>query len=71
MRAYASATGEVIWDYDTAQEYDGVNGQKLHGGAIDGGGPAVAGGMVYVYSGYGEFGGIPGNALLAFSVDGK
>jgi polyvinyl alcohol dehydrogenase (cytochrome) len=71
LRAYASATGEVIWDYDTAQEYDGVNGQKLHGGAIDGGGPAVADGMVYVYSGYGEFGGIPGNALLAFSVDGK
>jgi len=71
FRAYASATGDVIWDYDTAREYDGVNGQKLHGGAIDGGGPAVSGGMVYVYSGYGQWGGIPGNALLAFSVDGK
>jgi len=71
FRAYASASGEVIWDYDTAREYDGVNGQKLHGGAIDGGGPAVAGGMVYVYAGYGQWGGILGNALLAFSVDGK
>lgn len=71
FRAYASATGDIIWDYDTAREYDGVNEQKTHGGAIDGGGPAVAGGMVYVYSGYGQFGGMPGNALLAFSVDGK
>jgi polyvinyl alcohol dehydrogenase (cytochrome) len=71
LRAYASASGEVIWDYDTAREYDAVNGQKAHGGAIDGGGPAVANGMVYAYSGYGEWGGIPGNALLAFSVDAK
>ncbi len=71
IRAYASATGEIIWDYDTAREYDGVNGQKPHGGSIDGGGPAVADGMVYVYSGYGQWGGMPGNALLAFSVDGQ
>ena len=71
FRAYASNTGEVIWDYDTAREYDAVNGQKAHGGAIDGGGPAVAGGMVYLYSGYSQWGGIPGNALLAFSVEGK
>jgi polyvinyl alcohol dehydrogenase (cytochrome) len=71
FRAYASATGKILWDYDTAHEYDAINGQKAHGGAIDGGGPAIAGGMVYVYSGYGQWGGIPGNALLAFSVEGK
>jgi polyvinyl alcohol dehydrogenase (cytochrome) len=71
LRAYASSTGAVIWDYDTAREYDAVNGQKAQGGALDGGGPAIAGGMVYVYSGYSQWGGIPGNALLAFSVDGK
>lgn len=71
VRAYASSTGAVIWDYDTAREYDAVNGQKAHGGAIDGGGPAVVGGMVYLYSGYSQWGGIPGNALLAFSVEGK
>jgi len=71
FRAYSTATGNVIWDYDTAHEYKGVNGEKTHGGAMDGGGPAIAGGMVYVYSGYGQWGGIPGNTLLAFSVDGK
>jgi polyvinyl alcohol dehydrogenase (cytochrome) len=64
-------TGEVVWDVDTAGEYDTVNGQKAHGGAIDGGGPAVSGGMVYVYSGYGQWGGVPGNVLLAFGVEGK
>ena len=31
----------------------------------------VAGGMLYVNSGYADWGGIPGNVLLAFSVDGK
>ena len=71
FRAYAATTGEIIWDYDTAREYETVNGRKAQGGAIDGGGPAVAGGMVYVYSGYSQWGGIPGNALLAFSVDGR
>jgi polyvinyl alcohol dehydrogenase (cytochrome) len=71
FRAYSTATGKVLWDYETAREYDAVNGQKAHGGAIDGGGPAIVGGIVYVYSGYSTWGGLPGNALLAFSVDGK
>jgi hypothetical protein len=33
--------------------------------------PAIAGGMVFVNSGYARAGGMPGNVLLAFSVDGK
>ena len=71
LRAYANGTGEILWDVDTAREYNTVNGQKAHGGALDGGGPAIAGGLVYVYSGYSMWGEIPGNVLLAFSVDGK
>jgi polyvinyl alcohol dehydrogenase (cytochrome) len=70
FRAYSSSTGEILWDYDTSREYDAING-KAHGGAIDGGGPAIVDGMVYLYSGYNQWGGVPGNALLAFSVDGK
>jgi len=31
----------------------------------------VSGGMVFVNSGYGFVGGMPGNVLLAFTVDGK
>jgi polyvinyl alcohol dehydrogenase (cytochrome) len=71
LRAYATASGEVIWDVDTVRDYDTVNGLKAHGGSLDGAGPTVAGGMLYVNSGYGAFGGTPGNVLLAFSVDGK
>ena len=71
LRAYAAASGDVIWDVDTVRDYETVNGLKARGGSLDGGGPTVAGGMVYVNSGYGAFGGMPGNVLLAFSVDGK
>jgi polyvinyl alcohol dehydrogenase (cytochrome) len=38
---------------------------------MDAAGPAVVNGMVFVNSGYGQWGGMPGNVLLAFSVDGK
>jgi len=71
LRAYSTSNGEVIWDVDTVREYDTVNGVKAHGGSLDGAGPTVAGGMLYVNSGYGQFGGTPGNVLLAFSVDGN
>jgi polyvinyl alcohol dehydrogenase (cytochrome) len=71
LRAYSDSTGEVLWNVDTVREYDTVNGQPAHGGSLDGPGPVIAGGMLYVSSGYGQFGGMPGNVLLAFSVDGK
>jgi polyvinyl alcohol dehydrogenase (cytochrome) len=71
LRAYSTATGEVLWDMDTAREYETVNGQKARGGSLDAAGPVFAGGILYVNSGYGQWGGMPGNVLLAFSVDGK
>jgi polyvinyl alcohol dehydrogenase (cytochrome) len=71
LRAYSSSTGEVLWDFDTVREYETVNGQKAKGGSLDGPGAAVVGGMVFVNSGYGMFGAMPGNVLLAFSVEGK
>ncbi len=71
LRAYSAATGEVVWDVDTVREYETVNGAKAQGGALDVAGPVIAGGMLYVNSGYGQWGGAPGNVLLAFSIDGK
>ena len=71
LRGYSTSTGEVIWDTDTAQEFPTVNGKPAHGGSIDAGGPAVVNGMVFTNSGYNQWGGMPGNVLLAFSVDGK
>jgi polyvinyl alcohol dehydrogenase (cytochrome) len=71
LRAYSMTTGEILWDEDTARGFDVVNGKTAHGGSMDAAGPAVVNGMVLVNSGYGQWGGMPGNVLLAFSVNGK
>ncbi len=71
FRAYSTKTGEIVWDFDTQQSFDTVNKVPAKGGAINGGGPAIANGMVFTNSGYGSFGQPEGNVLLAFSVDGK
>ena len=67
LRAYSTKDGKIIWDFDTAREFQTVNGVKAKGGAIDGPGAVVVHGMVFVNSGYSRFGGMPGNVLLAFS----
>jgi polyvinyl alcohol dehydrogenase (cytochrome) len=71
LRAYSANDGKVLWDFDAVREFKTVNGVEARGGSFDGPGPVVAGGMLYVTSGYGAMGGIPGNVLLTFSVDGK
>ena len=71
LRAYASGNGAIVWDVDTAQPYKTVNGVAGNGGSLDGPGPVVVGGMVFVNSGYAFVAGKPGNVLLAFSVDGR
>jgi polyvinyl alcohol dehydrogenase (cytochrome) len=68
LRAYSTETGKVLWDTDTAREFTTVNGQVAHGGSIDVGGPAVVNGMLFVNSGAAQWGGMPGNVLLAFSI---
>ncbi|MDE0123075.1 MAG: PQQ-binding-like beta-propeller repeat protein [Bryobacterales bacterium] len=70
LRAYSTVDGEVLWSHDTIREYWGtVNGVWAKGGSTDGPGPVVVDGMVYVNSGYGQFGSIPGNVLLALGID--
>jgi len=71
LRGYSTRDGRIVWDVDTAQEVTTVNGSKAHGGSIDVGGPAIANGVVLTTSGYAQWGGMNGNVLLAFSVDGK
>lgn len=68
VRAHAAVDGSIVWDFDTLRDFDTVNGVKAHGGSIDGPGPVVVGGMVFVSSGYPRNGGIPGNVLLAFAL---
>jgi len=69
LRAFSTEDGRVLWDVDTAVTYTTVNGVEAKGGSLDGAGPVVVGGMVYVNSGYPRFGGMPGNVLLAFGID--
>jgi len=71
FRAYDSKTGKVVWDYDTSAEVTSVAGKPAKGGVMDGAGPTIAGGMVYVNSGYQGRSGTPGVVLMAFSVDGR
>jgi polyvinyl alcohol dehydrogenase (cytochrome) len=70
IRAFAAADGKIVWDFDTVKTYDTINGVTGRGGSLNVGGPAISGGMLFVNSGYVQ-NGIPGNVLLAFSVDGK
>lgn len=69
IRAYSTTDGRVIWSYDTNRDFETANGVGARGGSISAGGPTVAGGLLLVPSGYGGFGGRPGNVLLAFGID--
>jgi polyvinyl alcohol dehydrogenase (cytochrome) len=69
IRAYSTRDGSILWQFDTNRDFQTVNGVRANGGTMDGPGPVVAGGMVYVNSGYGGFFGRSGNVLLAFGVD--
>lgn len=69
LRAYDGETGEVVWDYDTGQSFNTVNGVPASGGGMSGAGVTVARGHLVVNSGYGLYFHEPGNALLVFAVD--
>ena len=71
LRAFRAADGKVMWEVDTATPVKPVNARTAMGGSLDAGGPTLAGGVLYVNSGYGQFLGRGGNVLLAYSVDGR
>ena len=69
VRAVSADTGKILWQYDTVRAFDTVNHVPAKGGSMGAAGVTVAGGMVFVGSGYiGVQDGMPGNALLAFSA---
>jgi polyvinyl alcohol dehydrogenase (cytochrome) len=69
VRAHSTVDGRVVWTFDTNKEFPTINGLRARGGSMNGPAPIIAGGLVYVSSGYGVFGLRPGNVLLAFGVD--
>lgn len=70
LRAYDTATGEVVWTYDTVREYQGINGRKGQGGSLAAyGGPVIVGKRLYIMSGMDLLNiGLPGDVLLSFEI---
>jgi polyvinyl alcohol dehydrogenase (cytochrome) len=68
VRAFSTKDGALLWAFDTNRDFQTVNGVAAKGASISGPGPVVAGGMVFINSGYGALGGRPGNVLLAFGL---
>lgn len=69
LRAYASGTGGIIWTFNMLQDFRTVNGVPARGGSMGAPGPTVAGGLLFVGSGYVGLGnGSPGNVMLAFGL---
>src|SRR5205807_242026 len=52
IRAYETKSGAIIWDFDTVRDFQTVNGMKARGGSINSMAPVIAGGMLYITSGY-------------------
>jgi polyvinyl alcohol dehydrogenase (cytochrome) len=72
MRAFDARSGELLWSFDTAIPWKGVNGVDGHGGAIDNASIVAKNGMVFVNSGYGLMGGQrAGNVFIAFRKKGR
>ena len=66
LRAYSTRDGSVIWEFDTNRAFETLNKVPAKGGSIQGPGPTIAGGMVFLNAGYGDHMGHAGNVLLAF-----
>jgi len=71
LRAYSTDDGSVLWEFDSVRSFETVNGVPGSGGTIDGAGPTIANGILYLNSGYPNGGGMPGNVLIALSIDGN
>jgi polyvinyl alcohol dehydrogenase (cytochrome) len=69
VRAHASEDGRLLWSFNTLQDFKTTNRVAARGGSMGAPGPTVAGGTLFVGSGYVGLGnGTPGNVLLAFGA---
>ncbi len=66
VRAYARNDGSILWEYDTTQPVDTINGVAGRGGSMSGAGSAIGDGYFVTNSGYGLYFHEPGNLLLVF-----
>ena len=69
LTAHDSTDGRVLWQFDMLRDFQTTNRVPARGGSMGAPGPTVAGGMLFVGSGYVGLGnGTPGNVLLAFGA---
>ncbi len=69
-RAYSTDDGRIILEFESAREFTTVNEVPARGGGLNGPGPTIVDGMLFMNSGYSAIGGnAPGNVLLAFGVE--
>ncbi len=68
LRLIDARNGKVLRVIDTNQAYRGSNLVDGHGGAIDVGGAIVNGDQLFISTGYGMFGQMPGNMLLVYGI---
>lgn len=66
LYVFDGETGDIVWQFDTLQEFSTLNGIEANGGSIDSHSLFAGDGMIFVGSGYGSFGQAPGNVLLGF-----
>ena len=67
LRVHDAATGNVLWEFDTDQDFTTISGAIAQGGSFSGGsGAIVNNGRIYANSGYGIYNHMPGNVLLVF-----
>ena len=70
LRAYSIQDGRVLWELDTTKdEFPSITENKAYGGSFGGGaGPIALDGLLLLSAGYGLYGHMPGNLLLALEV---
>lgn len=68
LRLLDADSGQALRVIETNRPYRAGNGIDGHGGAIDVGGAIVEGNQLFVLSGYGMFGQMPGNMLLVYGL---
>ena len=68
LRLLDADDGKVLRIIETNRAFQASNGVEGHGGAIDVGGALVNDDQLFILSGYGMFGQMPGNMLLVYGL---
>jgi polyvinyl alcohol dehydrogenase (cytochrome) len=71
IHIFDGVDGRVLFQFDTARQFETINGIEGGGGSVDSHSIAAGAGMLFIGSGYGSFGQPPGNVLLAFRPRGN